>query len=98
MKKLIDKDATARLRLIPPGKNRLPWFGSSKKYPWIGYPAFSEEMTEEERDVLYALYQEEGLDALQDAVKYLSKSVWTPKRVARGMSTIERGRKLLGGQ
>lgn len=38
MNKLVDRSA-GELRLIPPGKKKLPWFASTKTYPWIGYPA-----------------------------------------------------------
>lgn len=98
MSTLVARDGSTRLRLIPPGKNRLPWFGSSKKYPWIGYPAFSEEMTEAERDRLYEVYQEEGLEALHDAVRFLDNSVWLDRRLRSKEASSERGRKLLEGR
>ena len=98
MSNLVVKDGSFRLRLIPPGKNRLPWFGSSKTYPRIGHPAFWEEMTEAERDKLYAVYQEEGLEALHDAVKFLDRSAWTGRRLRRKEDSEERGRKLLEGR
>lgn len=98
MSNLVAKDGSFRLRLIPPGKNRLPWFGSSKNYPWIGYPTYWRVITEAERDQLYAVYQEEGLDALHDAVTFLDKTVWPNRRIASTESSTERGRKLMEGR
>lgn len=98
MSTLAEKDGSFRLRLIPPGKKKLPWFASTKTYPWIGYPAFWEEMTEAERDDLYEIYQEEGLEALHDAVKYLDNSVWIDRRLRRKAASAERGRRLMEGR
>lgn len=98
MSNLVVKDGSFRLRLIPPGKKKLPWFGSSKKYPWIGYPLFWKEMTVAERDNLYEVYQEEGLDALHDAVKFLDKSVWVDRSLRRKEISVERGRKIMEGR
>ena len=98
MSTLVEKDGSFRLRLIPPGKKRLPWFASTKTYPWIGYPAFWEEMTEEERDKLYVVYQEEGLDVLQDTVRFLDDSVWISRRLRRKEASAERGRRLMEGR
>ena len=98
MKKLVVKDGSLRLRLLPPGKKRLPWLASTKTYPCIGYPAFWREMTVEERDKLYAVYQEGGLGALHDAVKFLDESVWINSRISRTKSSAERGRMLLEGR
>lgn len=98
MSSLAEKDGSFRLRLIPPGKKRLPWFASTKTYPWIGYPAFWEEMTEEERDDLYEIYQEEGLEALHDAVKYLDDSVWISRSFRRKEASAARGRRLMEGR
>lgn len=98
MSSLVEKDGSFRLRLIPPGKKRLPWFATTKTYPWIGYPTFWEEMTEAERDDLYEIYQEEGLEALHDAVKYLDNSVWISRRFMRKEASAERGRRLMEGR
>lgn len=98
MKKLAAKDGSFRLRLIPPGKYRLPWFGSSETYPWIGHPAFWQEMTEEERDQLYAVYQERGLDALHDAVSFLEKTVWIKRYRAAKEASEDRGRRIMEGR
>ena len=98
MSTLAEKDGSFRLRLTPPGKKKLPWFASTKTYPWIGYPAFWEEMTEAERDDLYEIYQEEGLEALHDAVKYLDNSVWISRRFMRKEASAERGRRLMEGR
>lgn len=98
MSTLAEKDGSFRLRLIPPGKKRLPWFASTKTYPWIGRPVFWEEMTEAERDDLYEIYQEDGLEALHDAVKFLDKSVWIDRRLSRKEESAERGRRLMEGR
>lgn len=98
MTNLVARDATGRLRLIPPGKKKLPWFASYKTYPWIGYPVFEEEMTEAERDNLYEVYREEGLDALHDAVTFLDNSVWISRNRRRNESSMGRGRSLLEGR
>lgn len=98
MSSLVVKDGSFRLRLIPPGKKRLPWFASTKTYPWIGRPVFWEEMIEAERDDLYEIYQEEGLEALHDAVRFLDKSVWVYRRIRRKEDSAERGRKLVEGR
>ena len=98
MSTLAAKDGSFRLRLIPPGKKRLPWFASLKTYPWIGNPIFWEEMTEAERDKLYEIYQEEGLEALHDAVKFLDKPVWIDRRLRRKEASEERGRRLMEGR
>lgn len=98
MSTLVEKDGSLRLRLIPPGKKRLPWFASTKTYPWIGYPSFWEEMTEAERDNLYEVYQEEGLEALHDAVKFLDNSAWISRRLRRKEASMERGRRTLEGR
>lgn len=98
MKKLVDRDVSRRLRLIPPGKNKLPLLGgSSKKYPWIGYSYFWTEMTEEERDQLYAIYLEEGLRALHDAVEYLDTTVWIDRYGANRRDAEIRGRIIMEG-
>lgn len=97
MNKLVDRSA-GELRLIPPGKKKLPWFASTKTYPWIGRPVFWEEMTEAERDDLYEIYQEEGLEVLHDAVKYLDNSVWISRRFMRKEASAERGRRLMEGR
>ena len=98
MSTLAAKDGSFRLRLIPPGKKGLPWFASTKKYPWIGSPFFWEEMTEAERDNLYEVYQEEGLEALHDAVRFLDKSVWVDRRLRRREASAERGSRLMEGR
>ena len=98
MSTLAEKDGSFRLRLIPPGKKRLPWFASTKAYPWIGYPTFWEEMTEAERDNLYEVYQEEGLEALHDAVKFLDNSAWISRRLRRKEASMVRGRRMLEGR
>lgn len=98
MSSLVVKDGSLRLRLIPPGKKRIPWFASTKTYPWIGSPTFCEEMTEAERDKLYEVYQEDGLEALHDAVKYLDNSVWISRRLRRKEASAERGRRLMEGR
>ena len=98
MSTLAEKDGSFRLRLIPPGKKRLPWFASTKTYPWSGRPVFWEEMIEAERDDLYEIYQEEGLEALHDAVKYLDNSVWIDRRLRRKSASAERGRRLMEGR
>lgn len=98
MSTLAAKDGSFRLRLIPPGKKGLPWFASTKTYPWIGYPTFWEEMIEAERDDLYEIYQEEGLEALHDAVRFLDKSVWIDRRLSRKEESAERGRRLMEGR
>lgn len=98
MSNLVEKDGAFRLRLIPPGKKKLPFFGQAKKYPWIGFAMFWEEMTEEERDKLYEVFQEEGLEALHDAVRFLDKSVWIDRRISRKEASVARGRKLLEGR
>lgn len=98
MSTLAEKDGSFRLRLIPPGKKRLPWFASTKTYPWIGYPTFWEEMIEAERDDLYEIYQEEGLEALHDAVGFLDKSVWVYRRIRRKEASAARGRRLMEGR
>lgn len=98
MSNLVEKDGAHRLRLIPPGKKRLPWFGPTKRYPWIGVPVFWKEMSEEERDRLYEVYQEEGLEALHDAVTFLDKSVWVDRRLRRREASAERGRRLMEGR
>lgn len=95
MKSLAVRDACARVRLLPPGKTKLPWFGQAKKYPWIGFAVFWEEMTEEERDKLYEVFQEEGLEALHSAVKFLDDSVWISRRLRRKEASIRRGRNLM---
>ena len=95
MKNLVEKDGAFTLRLIPPGKKKLPFFGPTKKYLWIGYPVFWEEMSEEERDKLYEVYQEEGLEALHDAVTFLDKSVWVHRRLRRNESSFKNGRNLM---
>lgn len=98
MKNLAVRDACARVRLLPPGKTKLPFFGPTKKYPWIGYAVFWEEMTEEERDKLYEVYQEEGLDVLQDTVKFLDDSVWLSRRLRKKEASIRRGRRIMEGR
>lgn len=98
MSALVFKDGSFRLRLIPPGKNKLPWYASHKKYPWIGYPVFWEEMTEADRDKLYEIYQEEGLEALHDAVMFLDNSAWIGRRLRSKESSAERGRRLMEGR
>ena len=98
MSTLAEKDGSFRLRLIPPGKKRLPWFASTKTYPWIGRPVFWEEMIEAERDDLYEVYQEEGLEALHDAVRFLDKSVWIDRRLSRKAASAARGRRLMEGR
>lgn len=98
MSSLVEKDGSFKLRLIPPGKKRLPWFASTKAYPWIGYPVFWEEMTEAERDDLYEVYQEDGLEALHDAVMFLDNSAWIGRRLRSKESSTDRGRKLLEGR
>lgn len=98
MSTLAEKDGSFRLRLIPPGKKKLPWFASTKKYPWIGSPFFWEEMTVAERDKLYEVYQEEGLEALHDAVKFLDKSVWDDRRISRKEASVARGRNFMEGR
>lgn len=98
MSSLVVKDGSFRLRLIPPGKKRLPWFASTKTYPWIGYPTFWEEMIEAERDDLYEIYQEEGLEALHDAVRFLDKYVWIDRSIRRKAASAERGRRLMEGR
>lgn len=98
MSTLAEKDGSFRLRLIPPGKKRLPWFASTKTYPWIGRPVFWEEMVEAERDDLYEIYQEEGLEALHDAVRFLDKSVWVDRRLRRREASAERGSRLMEGR
>ena len=98
MSALVFKDGSLRLRLIPPGKKRIPWFASTKTYPWIGSPTFCEEMTEAERDKLYEVYQEEGLESLHDAVMFLDKSVWFDRRLRRKEASVCRGRNLMEGR
>ena len=99
MKKLVARDAEGSLRLIPTGKYKFPLLGGSlKKYPWIGYPTFWEEMTEEERDKLYAIYQEEGLRALRDAVTYLDNEVWINRYGPKSRAAAFRGRMRMEGR
>lgn len=98
MSNVVARDGSLRLRLIPPGKNRLPWFASSQKYPWIGYPVFWSDMTEAERDSLYAVYQEEGLGALHDAVRFLDKNVWPARSLKREQASSDRGREMMEGR
>lgn len=98
MSSLVVKDGPFRLRLIPPGKKGLPWFASPKTYPFIGNPSFWEEMTEAERDDLYKVYQEEGLEALHDSVKYLDTYVWIDRSIRRKEASAERGRRLMEGR
>ena len=98
MTNLVKKYGPHGLRLIPPGEKRVPWFASEKKYPWIGYPMFWEEMTEEDRDTLYEVYQEEGLEALHDAVDFLDSSVWPIRLTWRKATSMERGRRLMEGR
>ena len=97
MKRLVDRSAGG-LRLIPPGKNRLPWFASSKKYPWMGHSVFYDEMTEEERDKLYEVYQTGGLGALHDAVKFLDDSVWIQRYRTKSLLSTIRGHDLMEGR
>lgn len=82
-------------RLLPPGKKRLPLLHSNKKYPYIGSPEFVRHMTLEDRDKLYSIFLEEGLDALLDAIEYMKSNVWIYRhRMARADSAA-RGRKLM---
>ena len=55
-------------------------------------------MTEAERDDLYEIYQEEGLEVLHDAVKYLDNSVWIDRRLRRKAASASRGRRLMEGR
>lgn len=82
-------------RLLPPGKKRVPLFYSNKKYPYIGSPAFVDHMTLEDRDKLYSIFLDEGLDALFDAIEYMESNVWNYRyRMARADSEA-RGEKLM---
>ena len=79
----------------PSGENRLPWFASKKKYPYIGSPEFVSHMTLEDRDKLYSIFLDEGLDALLDAIEYMKSNVWIYRyRMARADSAA-RGEKLM---
>lgn len=82
-------------RLLPPGKKKVPLFYSDKKYPYIGRPVFVRHMTLEDRDKLYSIFLDEGLDALFDAIEYMESNVWIHRyRMARADSAA-RGEKLM---
>lgn len=65
--------------LLPPGVYKRPWYAlrlSAKKYPNLGFVSFAKFMTEDERDYLYGVFLEQGVEAMWYATYMMDNFVW----------------------